>query len=258
MTHTLLAASFLLAFLPLALPAASLTITATCRLNGSPDIVHDSACLIEEPTNHLAAAAARGTVRTTLASNPADFTRIKAAMLAQAAYVVHNPVPPLTGNSSALVTIEFSETFVTTGPERPGFIEVKPNGNASGIEARTEGRFTVPAATNGQSISAGCSAQGPEGQCTNPGYFEHYRLFPVLLGTSLPISFRGLAIATSNAQNGGGGATFNYEYNFRFFEADGVTPVAVTETAEPKTLGMVFSPLLFLAYSCRKRYLLSR
>jgi hypothetical protein len=253
MTHTLSAASLLLALLPLALPAASLTITATCRLNGQPDIVQDSACLIEGPAHRQETAGALGTVRVTSAPTSADFTKIQAVMAARAAYLFVNQPPPLNGNSSARLTIDFSETFLTPGPERPGFIEVKPSGGAHGFEARTEGWFTLPDATNGQSLKAGCIAQSAEAQCVNTGYFEHYRLFPVLLGTPLPITFRGLATAASSAQNTGGSATFNYEYTFRFFEADGVTPVAVTESAEPATLGLVLGPLLIIAYSYYKR-----
>ncbi|MFL6465543.1 MAG: hypothetical protein ACJ73N_14180 [Bryobacteraceae bacterium] len=251
MTHSLLALSFLLAGLPL-VSAAELTVTTRCLLNGSPDLVQPDSCLITEPTNHQPAAAALGSVRVAIASNPADFTTIRAAMTARAAYVFINPVPPLNGNSAAYVNVDFSETFLTSGPSRAGFIEVMPTGNASAPDARLSARFTVPDATNGQSISVGCTAQSSQGTCTSSTYFSHFHLFPVLLGSPLPITFRGVAAAGSSIQ-GGGTALFTYEYAFRFFESDGVTPVAVTESAEPSTLGFVSSPFVFLAYSYYKR-----
>jgi hypothetical protein len=121
-----------------------------------------------------------------------------------------------------------------------------PSGGGEAFDGHANGRFTVPPATNGLSLSAGCYVVSANPGCTDEGYFRHYHLFPVLLGTEFPITFSGETGAGSSFENTGN-SHLSEQYAFRFFEADSVTPVAVEEIPEPGLAWLVL--LLVVALS---------
>ncbi len=149
---------------------------------------------------------------------------------------------PGLGGSSAVSqsTTEFAEYLQSAGPVRAGYLEVLPN-EFSGIGAGFgTDRFNV-------SISSGSSLYPPvlagADNVTPTFPYSLYnnpdgspKLVPTLLGVPLLLSGMTTASAAADFSDGSGAGRAIVNYGFRFFEADGTTPVAVSETPEPSTL----------------------
>lgn len=142
--------------------------------------------------------------------------------------------------------LDFTQGLLTTGAPREGFIQVQVRGGGDS-DGGGSAHVTMPAGLDPTiSLSPGCVAFacGP-----NQDYYTHYSRIPFDLGQAFPIAMTvrvyGDEIPNYDAIVGSVGMT----YDFRFFEADGVTPVAVTATPEPATwslLGLTLSGVALL------------
>jgi PEP-CTERM motif len=94
-----------------------------------------------------------------------------------------------------------------------------------------------------------------QGCLPGSGYYGNYNRIPVTLGSSLTLVSNSYmtnqSVPFDNVSSGGGNAT----YYFRFFEADGTTPVGVemvSDAPEPSTYGLIGLSLAGAALLRRK------
>ena len=162
-----------------------------------------------------------------------------------------------------------SYSFATAGPVRPGLIEVKVLSNSSNSASPPLNADAIVSAVIGVSNTGvgpyivDCVNSGPAGPNCN-GYYD--TLFasrpPSLIRLGAPLILTDFtSVSTSSyAADGFASGTLDITYQFRLFEADGITPVAVL-TPEPGSLALFLSvaSLLLLSasegLSARRAYL---
>jgi len=180
-----------------------------------------------------------------LATDPADFSALRTAQTSSVKVFNTN-----TGLSTiaARTEIHFDEFLATAGSVRPGYVILQAfstarsatDGNAGGAV-----RFYFPANRTDTQIS--CSAFDA-GFCDPSNRFlaTERPLIPITLGTPLELFAEGGLYASWVRVFGfaAAEATENGRYEFRFVEADGVTPVAVSEVPEPSSALLVSAMLL--------------
>jgi len=90
--------------------------------------------------------------------------------------------------------------------------------------------------------------------CT-PGtsYYTFNSPIPVTLGTAFTLEANGGTTNWASGFDGRSGGSLNTVFQFRFLEADGVTPVGVSQAPEPVTLGMVGLAFCSLAFVNKAR-----
>lgn len=76
---------------------------------------------------------------------------------------------------------------------------------------------------------------GSRGCSPGRGYYGYYSRIPVMLGTPLTLVANGHLTNETRDREGTTAGQLETEFQFRFFEADGSTPVAVSEAPEPST-----------------------
>jgi len=220
----------LLFFAPFLLPvwAASISVSTLCdplptSPSPQPNTPGSSSCNSFNGNNGASAGAAA-----TFSLAPDGFT------FSLSTSAISNTLS--SGDASASASI--AELLETAGPLRAGYVAitcpylqctVTDGGAASGSFAFSIG-----------SISGGnCGATN----CTNPP------LESIELGETLQFTATALAGATSGGLavgSGEGDGVANATYTVEFFEANGVTPVAVSETPEPGSLALMGGGLMWL------------
>lgn len=132
---------------------------------------------------------------------------------------------------TAVATLNFSATYITDGPVRPGIM--------IGLFQPAVGRY-------GGQYTYSVVAPGSEVQGYGPS-----RLVPVTLGQPISVSL----FERVNSFSDDGTQSYVYLYGglqLSFFEADGVTPVALSEAPEPTSLAMFGCGLAALSLLGRK------
>lgn len=184
-------------------------------------------------------ATATAQVNLQLATSAADFSSLSTY---QSAYARQGPRPqnepfgPAAGN---FITINFSDTLVTAGASRSGYLQIQ--GYGSGASFYDGGAsMTSGLLLNGAAATTEISCYSNSSYCTpGTGYYNTYTLIPVTLGTAITIEANGHTNNSASAFDGSSGGSLSTTYQFRFLEADGVTPVSVSEAPEPATLGLL-------------------
>ena len=238
--------------LPLSLSAATITITNTCQGPGFAPVTGSSSCSAGsvQPGFEAGASASAGAALT-LAANPAVFSAFSAQSTASAAGVL-GFLPGTTEihyyNASALSLVTLDASLITAGSPRSGYIQLNVSGGV-GYDAGDDGgseTLTLSSPAGGMPLGAFCSLS----TCSYPAN----QTLPFVLGMAFPISYSGTAYAySSNTVDGPGWANVLLGYNFRFLEADGITPVTVSETPEPGTFFLLVVPAFLLLLFVRQR-----
>ena len=228
-------ASLAVLILPVALPAATISIQTTCQPYGQPLIVTNNGCVAGTPTPSFdgGLVSARGSLSFALAPSAADWSTLQmsATALAQLAKVGPDP-NPVYYSTQALAQVALSGLFTTTGPVRSGFVQLQTDGYGGNGPGDGSGSGV---------IEIGSSVELPN--ITIPNH-----LFDFTLGEAFSIHYMGQANAYSDpAVEGPGYGDTATTIHFRFLEADGLTPVAVSEVTtapEPSTLALLGLSLL--------------
>ncbi len=64
-------------------------------------------------------------------------------------------------------------------------------------------------------------------------------MIPIVLGTDFNLAATGYVDDWANLLDGQSGGKLNSTFQFRFFELDGVTPVALSDAPEPATWSLL-------------------
>ncbi len=141
------------------------------------------------------------------------------------------------GSQEAHSTVNFAEYLQAIGPLRAGFLQVSPSG--SGTMGVGIGYENISASMPSGSSFAPPVLTGSGSSSYDFPFTPYANPVPTTLG--VPFLLSGEAIAAAYAglfeAHSVGSAVVNY--SFRFFEADSVTPVTVSEVPEPSlTLAM--------------------
>lgn len=182
-----------------------------------------------------------------LATDPAAFSLLRTAQAGSAA-TTNNA-----GVFGAQVTTEihFDEFLLTAGSIRPGYLilGVSSPGSHSASSGGAFGSVSFQFAPYGAASQISCLAI--DRQCFPLNIFS----VPVILGIPLELVANGTLIAVAQSPSETADVAENGQYQFRFVEANGVTPVAVSETPEPSS-ALLFGTALLLPLILRKRMLM--
>ena len=203
-------------------------------------------------------ASASGQVNLLLAANAADFSSLSTYQYANAQQAVpQGPGGAVGAGATSSVTIAYSQTLVTAGTMRSGYVQLEAYG--SGASFYDGGAFM----TSGLTINTNPFTGSPvtEFACVSilsfctPGsaYYDYHSLIPVTLGSMLTIEANGGTVNYASFLDGASGGSLSTTYNFRFLEADGLTPVTVTTAPEPVTYGLMGAALLLGGWLHRRK-----
>jgi PEP-CTERM motif-containing protein len=155
-----------------------------------------------------------------------------------------NAVPPglFQGSTSATADASLSVGLYTAGPVRAGFLEVLTGGNFAGVTGG-DGIGTTQWALSPFGVAAGC---------TGAFCFSDPLLQPFLLGTAFQFNENMDFTELGNELSGPASGFGTTQLTFLFFEADGVTPVQVSEAPEPAAYGLLGIGMLGVVFAGRR------
>ncbi len=197
-----------------------------------------------------------GAVTLALASNPADWSTLSTHESIQSVEGLPGPGMIFGPASSASISISYSQSVIAPGPERVGYLQIRGD-NFTGAGGAVDGElgmisgFALPPVIIDESTVITQITCGSQGCTPGAGYYGHYSLIPVTLGTPLTLVANGFV--TNQARDGEGttSAYLDTEFQFRFFEVDESTPVpvqALSEVPEPSTAAMLLIPALAFGF----------
>ena len=223
--------------------SADIVTTVTCDISGSPS-TDPHGCSLQGPTQPvggIASASATANTSFSLASDPNSFSFLSTSQSTSAT----SAVTP-SGGGSALSLASVNEALLTAGSVRPGFVQVGVAGGSDYYDGVGQmdlslGSVTVRCPGNRFALT-GCILSAapytpPEYNVPlYPGQLQEE--FAFTLGQSFNFNFSGKSSAVGSTASPVGGDAI-MQFQFRFFEVDGVTPVAVVEAApEPATFAL--------------------
>jgi PEP-CTERM motif len=226
---------------------ADSVISATCD-----GITRSNSCRSEIPagfgsTSH---SSAFGNVTLQLASYPADWSNLITHQEARSVqgYPLdpHGNIGPAT---AATLTIDYSQDVITAGPQRAGYLQINLGETQSGYfydgHAEMTAGFTLHAYDG---LFSGSPVTQINYQSNNGydlpgnGYWSNYSRIPVTLGTPLTLVANGHLSNMAQYIDAQSGDEMNTSFLFRFYEADGRTPVRVemvSDAPEPSSDGLI-------------------
>ena len=92
---------------------------------------------------------------------------------------------------------------------------------------------------------------GSQGCSPGPGYYGYYSRIPVVLGSPLTLVANGYLTNQTRDGEATTAGQLETEFQFRFFEADGSTPIAVSKAPEPSTSALAGLALTATFFSAR-------
>ena len=236
---------------------------SSCTAYGASTVTGKSACFsnptglansFNMPEFGISYAAASASITTSLGGTSySDIHAVQTIQLGEAwAQADTYPAP-----ASATSTAQLSTNLTTAGPVRDGLLQIVFTNRSLGYPSAGAGWGTFSLSLNaGLESSLGCGISWST--CNATSVAEHYNALGGLivpLGTAFSLNYNGIfnAFAGGTAEGNGSG-TVDLDYQFRFLEADGITPVAVLSAApEPTSFGLLGISLAATAFCKRRR-----
>jgi len=186
-------------------------------------------------------AAAMANVALQLAANGADYSSLSTYQCAYAQQAPRQSADDLFGPAAQTsIAVAYTSTLSTGGPVRSGYLQIEGYGiGANFYDGGATMRSGIQVGS-GSPYQTEISCYSNSSYC-NPGtgYSNTHSLIPVTLGTAFILEANGATNNWASGSDGYSGGSLRTVYNFRFLEADGLTPVAVSEAPEPLTIGLV-------------------
>ncbi len=144
--------------------------------------------------------------------------------------------------TEAHTRIDYSTLLTTAGPLRAGYIQLQFSGSVDyiydGTSAITSG--IVNTNPNSSLPQFTCSEYGG---CTGNSFLARRSMIPFVLGQAFTIEANGYFDNYAYGNDGFSGGSSQSNYQFRFLEADSLTPVGVSPAPEPSTWLLLAAPL---------------
>lgn len=191
-----------------------------------------------------------------LAANGSDFSSLSTYQSVYARQAPRQTNSLFGAPAASSISVAYSSTLSTDGPVRAGYLQIQGYGFGSNIydggASMTSG--IVLGGNSGYQTAVTCYSNSS--YCSPGTNYYGNTLIPVTLGTAFTIQANGGTTDFAANFDGSSGGSLTTMYNFRFLEADGTTPVLVSQTPEPATMsliGLAFGSLLVLR-KARTRY----
>ena len=212
-----------------------------CSLEGVGSSSGDTSCSVTSPFQFFSTTS-DVSFHLDLTSDPADYSVMTFNHQGVAgAYTVNRGAQTQYFGGSASSTLSFTTNLRTAGEVRPGYLQI--TGYAMGEPSHLVSpsfSYGIPGSaqfSGGNSFTV--SGQEDVSGSTTPA--------SIMLGTPFSLfADSSLAVTTDSTT---GYPNFGYvqaDFEFRFFEADGVTPVQVSETPEAQTWNLIGGSMLLL------------
>jgi hypothetical protein len=250
------------------LPASAVSfVTVQCSLQSGVPIAYSetpTASSCSGGSDQYGRVNAVGEVSLDLSADPSQFSTLSvySYSLIRQGYPTRVPEDLWGPGGLANIAIDYQTQVLGAGPIRSGYVQVDFNyvsenpydGSASLTAGLTLNAVSTSFANPVTLIS--CASTG---YCNvGPSYYPlHASLIPVTLGVPIGLEAVGTLQNASGYIDGQSGGRLGITYQFRFLEADGVTPVGTSEVPEPATWGLV-SASVVLAGLVRRVGRLSR
>jgi hypothetical protein len=211
----------------------------SCQISGPPDL------------SGFSGVNASSQVSFSLAGNATDFTDLHFTQSAIARAPLGAPYYgplPIAISSASLTGV----TLTTAGPDRAGLIQVLYTPMVTVTSDGINGNYSVslPGVP-----TVGCNLTGVTSADACQQYVQNFQnhLFSFDLGTQFDFNLAGVLTAYGNSDNSNASGYADVDYRFRFFEADGLTPVAVQlVTPEPASWTLLVVGVLLIIFGrCR-------
>ena len=228
-------------------PGSTVTNSQSCSLQS----------VVQQPFGSAATASAAVNASFSLADNPNSYSSVSITQNASAGPGMDNNAHIIVANAGSQALV--NETLFTAGYVRPGFVQIIASASSQFVLRYsgatqilslgniyvdcTDELFFADACTffpNGDH-NLGGSSQLPSG--------EEY---PFTLGQAFNLNYLGSTGASAYFSDAGSVTDSSIQFQFRFFEADGATPVAVEATPEPNTFALFGVALGALVISKRR------
>ncbi len=238
-------------------PISGTSYSTSCSADGSSMTVGTQSCSAGISMKGASFAAADANVVASVAANPAQYSDLHARQSIRL-----NTGQGSTLTAGATSNVSYSENFTTAGPLRSGFMLVQlVNRNlTAGDNSIGEGNFSMSLIPNNfapQGANVGCGMDVAQMECySSSDYLRHFSDlggFSVELGRAFTLGFNGSLSGMAGQFMGNGSSTLDLDYQFRFLESDGATPVQVFSAApEPGTWQLLLTTSAGIA-TARKR-----
>ena len=236
------------------LPTSSFasSVTVTCDPPGLTIIGTDQAqCSVQVAESVGGSASA--SMGLDLAADPAQLSTLRTAQTASVPVFNPNTGPSTVATGTE---IHFDEFLIPAGSVRPGYVILQAfSTGSSATDGAAGGRVSFYFPANRTDTAISCTTFDA-GLCfpSNRFFATERPLIPITLGIPLELVAEGTLDAFWSRLVGGTGAEAieNGLYEFRFVEADGITPVAVSQTPEPAN-ALLVSTVLLAALVLRKQ-----
>ncbi len=213
----------------------------TCSMQGAATVTGTSSCSVQVNPDYrsIGISTANAALMFMTASDPAQYSSLSLHLDAATSPYV-KPLPYFSlGEGSASAEIQFETGLTTAGPLRPGYLQAVASINGwFDQNGRIDANVGIPGSTQftgARSYLAFCATPASPRSCgfhSEPHYFPN----PVPVNLGIPFTFVANAYLASYASDNPPDSAFlDASYQFRFFEADGSTAVATTETPEPSS-----------------------
>ncbi len=223
-------------------PIDNVQYSMSCTADGSSLTLGVNACSAGSVGTGNTYAAASAKLTATVADNPLEYSDFRAAQT-----VSLNPSPQSTSSASATSSVSFFKNFTTAGPLRSGFMFVQLIDHNVSAEDNVLGGgtfYNYLLRNSSPDAGASCGMDVAQRQCgLSADYLRHFDNlggFSVVLGQTFSLEFEGWLSGYASPLTGNGSSSLDLDYQFRFVESDGVTPVQVLAAApEPATWQML-------------------
>jgi hypothetical protein len=226
------------------LQSAPVTVTCAAPLISSvtsgSNLDASCASLTNGYSDVAGAARATANVALQIAANGADFSSLSTYQSAFARQAPPQSSDDLFGPAAqSSVAINYTSTLYTGGSNRSGYLKVQAYGYGANFYDGGATMASGIVSASGSPYQTEVTCYSNSAYCT-PGtaYYTYNDLIPVTLGTAFILEANGATTNWSAAFDAFSGGYLRTVYDFRFLEADGVTPVPVSEAPEPLAVAM--------------------